>query len=176
MTGLADSHRIGQAIEALRARFEDDPGKAVAPDSPATARVEGLRATATGDRGTTMISDMPEEYGGSDSAPSPGWFLRAAVASCEAMAIAMRASSRGVELSSLEVTVGSESDARGVIGTGEDIPAGPLSTQVDVRIGSKDASAEELEEIVRWATMHSPLTDALERAIPTSLEIEVAKM
>jgi uncharacterized OsmC-like protein len=166
---------MSRALQELRSRFEDVPGTARGPDAPATAVVEGLLASAIGADGATMTSDMPEEYGGSDAAPSPGWYFRAAAASCEAMVIAMRAASQGLELSELEVTVSSESDARGLLGTSDSVPPGPLSSRIDVRIGSKEASEAELREIVAWASAHSPLTDAIERAIPTTVEIDVVK-
>lgn len=171
MTATQD---IQQSMETLARRFDGDPDLAKGADSRATATVEGLRASAIGSHDVTMISDMPEDYGGSDTAPSPGWFFRAAIASCEAMVIVMRAEALGVALDHLEVTVGSESDARGLLGTDAEIPAGPLGAGISVAIGSQEASAGDLREIVRWSTEHSPLTDALERAIPTSLEIEVS--
>ena len=53
---------------------------------------------------------------GSDSGPSPGWLLRASLASCTATAIAMRAAIRGIELRELQVTVHAETNVRGVVG------------------------------------------------------------
>ena len=44
-----------------------------------------------------------------------GWLLRAATASCLATLIAMEAALDGVELSSLEVTVDSQSDDLGIV-------------------------------------------------------------
>ena len=41
---------------------------------------------------------MPTSVGGSNSSVSPGWYLRAAEASCVATMIAMRAAHQGVDL------------------------------------------------------------------------------
>jgi uncharacterized OsmC-like protein len=52
--------------------------------------------------------------GGAAAGPNPGWLLRSALASCSATVIAMRAASLGMALESLEVTVETDSDLRGL--------------------------------------------------------------
>lgn len=59
-------------------------------------------------------------------------------------------------------------------GTYDSIPAGPLSTRVRIRIAAEDAPAETLREIVEWAHRHSPAGDAMQRAVPTTVEVDVA--
>ena len=48
----------------------------------------------------------------------------------------MRAAQLGVTLSTLEVTVDSESDDRGLLGMDDTISAGPLNVRARVRIGA----------------------------------------
>ena len=159
---------IKNAIEYLTA----NPGEARYTDSPATARIqEGLRCTVEGPDGASLITDMPSGVGGANSAPSPGWFLRAAMASCVATLVQMRAAQVGTAIHDLEVAVESRSDDRGILGIEEDIPAGPLSSRVHVRI-SGDGDADELRAIVEWAHFHCPVCDAVKRAVPIALEIE----
>ena len=143
-------------------------------DKPATAVVEqGLRCRATGPNGEAVVTDMPKGIGGAASAPTPGWLLRAALASCDATVIAMRAAQLGIVLSQLEVTVDSVSDDRGILGLGNAIPPGPQSMRIRVLIAAKDTSAEELRQLVSWAEAHSPVGDAVRRAIPSQIEVEV---
>lgn len=143
-------------------------------DKAATTIVEeGLRCRAEGPDGATLISDMPKAIGGGGSAPSPGWLLRAALANCDATVITMRAAQLGVTLTTLEVTVDSESDDRGLLGMDEAIPAGPLSVRTRIRIGADGVEAERLREIVQWAEAHSPVGDAINRAVPMKVEVEV---
>ena len=66
---------------------------------------------------------MATSLGGGGSAPSPGWLMRAALASCDATIVAMEAARAGIELTDLTVTVVSESDNRGVLGVGDAVPA-----------------------------------------------------
>ncbi len=166
MSDIAQS--IAGAVEDLTA----NPDEARYTDSSATAKVDGLRATVSGPDGATLVSDMPTGVGGAASAPSPGWLMRAALASCVATVIAMRAATQGIALDTLEVTVDSESDDRGLLGMDDDTPAGPLQTRVRVRIGASGVDPDRLKEIVQWAYQHSPVGDATRRAIPTTVEIE----
>ncbi|MGH8957980.1 MAG: OsmC family protein, partial [Acidimicrobiia bacterium] len=167
------TEHIRHSIESAIAYLDEHPEKSHYTDSPATAVIEGLKARVTGPGGTSVISDMPEGVGGRGSAPSPGWLLRAAIASCDATVIAMRAAQERIDLSSLEVTVDSESDDRGILGMDDSVPAGPLRTSIRVKIAAEGVSAEKLREIVEWADHHSPVSDALQRAIPKTVEVEV---
>jgi uncharacterized OsmC-like protein len=170
----ATTGQIKESIDQAVTFLTEQPGKARYVDRPATATVEGLRAEVTGQHGESLVSDMPRSVGGGGSAPTPGWFLRAAVAGCDATVIAMRAAAEGIELSTLEVTVTSESDDRGFLGMDDSLPAGPLQARTHVRLGAEGVSPDKLREIVEWAEMHSPVSDALRRAVPTTVDVEIA--
>lgn len=165
---------IGDAILAAREHVRANPGDALGRDPTATATVDrGLRCVVRGPQGQELVSDMVPAVGGEGSAPSPGWVMRAAHAACDATVIAMRAAEEGVVLSSLEVTVDSESDDRGLLGVDEEAPAGPLSTRVRVHVSAAGVSEERLREIIDWALAHSPVGDAMHRAVPVELELSV---
>jgi uncharacterized OsmC-like protein len=83
----------------------------------------------------------------------------------------MRAAMLAIELDSLEVTVDSESDDRGLLGMDDSIPAGPLRGRVAVRLTSAGTDAATLEELARWGVKHCPVCDAVERAVPVTVEI-----
>ncbi len=165
---------IRNSIDTAITYLAGHPNEARYVDKEATAVIEeGLRCRATGPEGAVLVSDMPAAVGGGGAAPSPGWLLRAALANCDATVIAMRAAHEGVTLTTLEVTVGGESDDRGLLGMDDSIPSGPLSVRTRVRIGADDAAPDRLREIVEWAEAHSPVADAIGRAVPKSVEIEV---
>ncbi|HEY5639579.1 MAG TPA: OsmC family protein [Dehalococcoidia bacterium] len=165
---------IRDSIQNVLAYLTEHPQEARYTDKPATALVEdGLRCRATGPAGEVLLSDMPTAIGGGEAAPSPGWLLRAALANCDATVIAMRAAQQGVALTTLEVVVDSESDDRGLLGIDDSVPAGPLSVRTRVRIGAHGVAPDKLREIVEWAESHSPVADAIRRAIPPAVEITV---
>lgn len=163
---------IRAAIRQATDYLSTHPDDARSTDSVAVATVvDGLVVRVSGPDGATAVTDMVRSVGGTASAPSPGWLLRAAEASCVATLIAMRAAVEGVELDALEVTVDSESDDRGILGIDERVPAGPLSTRVSVRLSGAGADPGRLREIADWGVRHCPVHDAVARAVPMDVEI-----
>ncbi|MEW5938645.1 MAG: OsmC family protein [Chloroflexota bacterium] len=169
----AQSH-IRESVQGAIEYYVQNPDKALSQDKEAVAVVEeGLRVRATGPDGQTLVCDMPKGLGGGASAPTPGWTMRAALANCEAVMIALRAAQLGIELSTLEVRVGSVSDSRGMLGMDDSKPAGPLSVKISVRIDAEGVPSEKLREIVEWAEKHSPVGDPLTRIMPTEYAVEI---
>lgn len=149
--------RIRDAIEKTGNYLAQNPEKSRAKSPAATASLlDGLRCEIAGSAGELLHTDMPPGVGGLASAPNPGWLMRAALASCNATCIALRAAKLGVALTRLEVTVTSESDVRGMLGVDESVPAGLLDLCVQVQIAA-DCPPDTLEELVRWACAHSPV-------------------
>lgn len=167
-------NKIQDAIGKARAYLLANPEKARSRDSAATASIEsGLRCRVSGPNGWALLSDMTPGVGGDGSAPSPGWLMRAAHASCDATLIAMKAAEEGIALSRLEVVVDSESDDRGLLGMSDEVPAGPMSTHVRISVAASGVSEERLREIVAWAREHSPVDDAMARAVPVTVDVQI---
>ena len=163
---------IRSSIEAAVRYLSEHPEEARYTDSAATAALEeGLRFRVTGPGSEDVSTDMPSSVGGGDSAPSPGWLFRAAVASCAGSLIAMEAGRAGVQPSGLEVTVDSESDDRGILGLGSSVPAGPLSMRISVRLAADAVDRSTLEELVRRGVDRCPVADAVRRAVEVSVEV-----
>jgi uncharacterized OsmC-like protein len=168
------NQEIRSAIEAAIGYLTEHPDEARYTDSPAVATVEeGLRCRVTGPSDASVVTDMPPSVGGGGSAPSAGWLFRAALASCIATLIAMRAAQEEVELADLEVTVDSESDDRGILGMDDEVPAGPLSVRVGIRVGASGLPPERLRAIAEWGASHCPVCDATRRAVPMTREVEL---
>lgn len=169
------SASIKQAIEGATEYLSANPAEAKSTDSAAVATlVEGLVTRVIGPKGETLTTDMVPSVGGTASAPSPGWLLRAAEASCVATLIAMRAAMLDISLDTLEVTVDSVSDDRGLLGIDESVPAGPITGRVAIRLTAAGVDAATLEEIAHWGVEHCPVCDALERAVPVTTEVTTA--
>jgi uncharacterized OsmC-like protein len=163
---------IQNSVNDVIAYLKENPKNAVSDDSPIRAVMEdGLRCRATGTNGETVVTDMPLAIGGDDSAPSPGWLSRAALATCDATRIALRAAEVGVILDSLEVIADSVSDDRGLLGMDKSIPAGPLRLRTRVTIGAAGVEEDVLREIVEFAVTHSPVSDGCRRETPSQVEV-----
>lgn len=171
MSGQA---HIRESLRGVIEYYTQNPEKALSQDKEAVAVVEeGLRVRATGPDGQILVCDMPKGLGGGATAPSPGWTMRAALANCEAVMIALRAAQFGIELTALEVRVDSVSDDLGMLGVDDSKPAGPLNMKVSIRIGAEGVSPEKLHEIIEWSKKHSPVGEPLTRLMPTEYAVEI---
>ena len=169
----AQTH-IRESMQGVIEYYTENPNKALSQDKEAVAVIEeGLRARATGPDGQTLVCDIPKGIGGGATAPSPSWMMRAALANCEVVMIALCAAQLGIELKMLQVRVDSVSDDRGMLGIDDSKPAGPLNMKVSIRIGADNVPAETLHEIIGWAENHSPVGEPLTRVMPTEYAIEI---
>lgn len=167
------NQQIRDALAGVTRHFEQNPAAGPSTDSTAVAVWQGgLRCQAKGPNGATLTSDMPAAVGGAGESPTPGWLLRAALANCNASMIALRAAQTGITLTKLEVSIDSDSDDRGLLGLA-DAPPGPLLVRVRVHIAAEGATPAQLQAVVDWADQHSPVADALRRAVPLTLSTEI---
>ena len=174
-----DPEQIAQAMERVASVVRCKPHAGVMDDPAATARWDGgLHGSVHSDAGFRVATDMPVEIGGAASAVSPGWLLRAGLASCAMTRIAMAAAAEGIALCTLEVRATSRSDVRGLLAVpepdGRPVPAGPLAMALHVTISAPGVDAERLRALVRSTACCSPVTGAVESALPVALHIEVA--
>src|SRR5437016_2395216 len=161
---------IGNALSQAVDYLGDHRSEAKYTDSAATAVLEDrLRVTVTGPDDSKLTTDMPKSIGGRGESPSPGWFLRAAQASCLASLIGMEAARAGVVLTRVEVVVDSESDDYGILGMDNSVPAGPLRSKARIRIEAE--APTDLSALVDTADRHCPVTDAVRRAVPWAIEL-----
>ena len=166
---------IQNSVSNVITYLKDNPDEAISTSAPITAVMEGgLRCRATGANGQTIVTDMPKAVGGGGTAPSPGWMSGAALATCDATRIALRAAEIGVTLDTLEVSVDSVFDDRGLFGMDDTVQAGPLSVRTRVAIGAAGVAEDVLREIVEVAVICSPVADGLRRATPTKVEVKIA--
>ena len=165
---------IRTAIESAGAYLTTHRDDARYTDSLARARVEeGLRVRVEGTAGEVLITDMPGGVGGGGSAPSPGWYLRAAVAACVTSLAVMRAAQLEIEGFACEVAVDSESDDYGILGLDPSVPAGPLTMRINLQVSADGNGSDVVAEVAQWAIDHCPVSDAIRRAVPTRIEINV---
>lgn len=163
---------IAESVATASAYLTAHPDEARYRDGAATASLEsGLRVSVTGAGGESLRTDMPAGIGGGNSAPSPGWFMRAATAACVASLIGIRAAATEIRCDGIEVIVDSESDDRGILGLADDVPAGPLSVRIVISIRS-NADSSEIESVAQWADAHCPVSDAVLRAVPVEIVVQ----
>ena len=161
------------AIKRVESALTQKPTRGPQPDAPAQAVLTGgLGMQVRHPSGHTLRTDMPTSLGGGGEEVSPGWLMRAGLASCTATVIALRAERLGIPLTKLEVTVQSLSDARGMLGLDPSVPAGPLQMdmQVDIQADGIDNQAA-LAELVAWANEHSPIGNVVRRPMDLGMTV-----
>jgi uncharacterized OsmC-like protein len=173
------TENISKAMARVRTLLARRPEAGIHPDEPAFASWdEDTRVVVSHPNGTRITTDMPVELGGSGNELSPGWMLRAGLASCLATRIAMQAAATGISLTRLEVRATSTSDARGLLGMmgAGDEPAtpAPSAVQLEVTLSAPDVEREQLQAMVELSFRCSPVSAAVETAVPVSLRIDIA--
>jgi uncharacterized OsmC-like protein len=165
---------IAAALKRVEKILLRSPKTGLHADAPATAHWHGgTRVTTSHEDGTQVATDLPTEVGGGGTAVTPGWYLRAALASCLTTTVAMQAAMDGIELSVLEVIATSNSDFRGVLGM-PGTSAGPRDLQLHVKIAAADgSSAERLRSLVERSHGCAPVSCAVKGGTPIELRIEV---
>jgi uncharacterized OsmC-like protein len=161
-------------MEKTISYLKANPEKAKIKGKAATAVLEsGLKVRTTGPKDQMIVSDIPSTLGYGESAPAPGWYMQAALAACYASGIALKAAQENIELSTLEVSIDAESDARGFFGFDETIKAGPLNVKAIVLIGANGVEEEKLRGLVDQVYQYSWVGNAVRRSVPIKTEVEI---
>lgn len=164
---------IRAALEGLEDYFQSDRYQGPRPDAPATAVMrDGLRCRIEAPDGKAVHTDMSKAFGGRDEFNSPGWLARAALASCDATGLALRAIKLGIELDSIEVRVEASSDGRGIF-LDQDISPGSRDMRLVFRVGARGVPRETIQEMVDWVIAHSPVGCDFERPVEIEAELEL---
>lgn len=169
---------ITEAIGRVSTILERKPEVGIQDDSPATALWRGgARVVSSHPSGMQVSTDMPSELGGTGDQVTPGWLFRAGLASCSATSIVLAAAAERIELTALEVSAGSRSDARGLLGMkdarGEPVYGGPSDVAVRVRIAAEGVDPARLRTLVDAALRHSPVPNLVTHATALSVRVDV---
>jgi uncharacterized OsmC-like protein len=172
-----ETSQISEALRRVVSVFQRRPASASHADSSAMATWQGgLKTLISHPNTLEFTADMPAEFGGGGLHVTPGWFMRAGAASCTATCIAMAAAQRDIELTELEVTVTSRSDARGNLGmsdeTGQLVDATPSDFAMLVRISADQVSPEILNDLVGAGVRASSVIRSLETPLRVALHVE----
>jgi uncharacterized OsmC-like protein len=171
--------RIAAALARLESVLRVRPTFGDCEETPAIARWQGgLKFSVRPPKGDLgVLTDLPAELGGDGEGITPGWLMRAGAAACTASSILLTAAAEGIELESLELTAGARSDVRGLLGmadeSGEPVPAAFRVVRLLVRISAPGISKERLQALVERANQRSPVSGALQQAVPLELSIEL---
>jgi len=165
---MTSDQKIASAQERLERLFAKRPAAAKGAGVTKTVLREGLVCEAS-DGPWRMTFDQPENYGGEDRAPNPGFAGRAAVGACLVQGYAIAFARAGIALEHLEVEVTGESDMRGNLAMAEVAPGyQQLTCKVSIKTG---APSERVEELLSEVERHSPWVYNMTASLPLKREV-----
>ncbi len=171
------AHQSAPDIGAARKRLENivksRPDFGQETDVSVTRLRDGL-ACVTTEKSWTIKTDMPEMAGGADTGPTPGVLQRAALASCLAIGYKTRACRLGIELTSVTVTVSSDSMLAGLLDLESDFRPGYSEARYHVEIESS-AAESEIDRVINEADQLSPILDAFGNSNTTRRTVDVRR-
>ena len=106
---------------------------------------------------------------GNNEGANPVEFLLHALAGCVTTTTVLHASARGIEIESLSTRLVGDLDIQGLLALG-DVPAGYQGIRIEMDIKAKNASDEELDDLLEFAQAHSPVCNTVCRPVPVVVE------
>ncbi len=169
---MPDPERIKAAFErnrqAIRLRPSSGQGTAVTK-----VRVRDGLACDIEDGGWKLVADEDKGSGGNGEGPDPGVFGRAALGSCLAIGYATWAALLGVPLTSIEVDVEADYDARGMFEIDDSAPPGWLAMRYTVRVESTAPEAD-VQGVIDKADQHSSLLYGFAKPLPIERTVQIS--
>jgi uncharacterized OsmC-like protein len=120
-----------------------------------------------------FVADMPKAAGGSETAPTPGAYGRAALGSCLAVGYMMHAAKLGVPIRALEVEIQADYDDGALFGV-SDAPPGYLEVRYVVTVESGAPEAEVLR-VLDEGDAHSPYLDVFRRSQTCTRSVRITR-
>ena len=115
-----------------------------------------------------LRADEPAILLGTDTAANPVEHLLHALASCLTTSMVYHAAARGIQIEEVESSFEGDIDLHGFLDLDPKVRKGYQGIRVNFKLKA-DAPEEQLQEIVRLGTGHSPVFDSLTNGVPVSV-------
>ena len=164
--------RIAGALARLRDTVAARPGFGRHTARSTASLGDGVHCISTQDS-WQIATDLPSALGGERSAPTPSQLVQAALGACLAMGYQLRAAERGIELTSVTVTVESDAELRALLSPQDLSPGfGALRYHVDI---DSTGDPAEIEALVDAADRLSPVLADLTRPITVERTLSITR-
>ena len=105
--------------------------------------------------------DFPDQLSGEGRGPTVCESCMGSLAACLTQTIVAHATSRGIQIDSIDIDVEGDVDLRGFTGISNDVRPGAQQFRVDMNIKSNNASKEQINELYEIGKRFSPAFDTL---------------
>ena len=106
---------------------------------------------------------------GHNEGANPVEFLLHALAGCVTTTTVLHATARGIEIESLSMRLVGDIDLQGLLALA-DVPAGYQGIRIEMDIKAKNATDDELDELIGFAQAHSPVCNTVCRPVRVTVE------
>ena len=96
-------------------------------------------------------------------------FLLHALAGCVTTTTVLHAAARGIEIESLSTRLVGQIDLQGLLALA-DVAPGYRAIRIEIDIRAKNATDEQLDELLQFAQAHSPVCNTVCRPVPVVVE------
>jgi uncharacterized OsmC-like protein len=118
-----------------------------------------------------LEADEPLVLLGKDLAANPAEYLLHALAACLTTSMVYHAAARGIRIDEVESTLEGDVDLHGFLKLNQTVRAGLQGIRVKFKIKA-DVPDEQLQEICKLGTDHSPVFDSLTNGVPVSVSVD----
>lgn len=106
---------------------------------------------------------------GNNEGANPVEFLLHALAGCVTTTFVLHAMARGIAISELSTELRGDIDLQGLLGLDDSVQAGYEQINIRMRVKA-DCSDEELDDLLSYAQLHSPVCNTVCRPVPVVIE------
>lgn len=108
-----------------------------------------------------MDYDFPIQFSGEGRGPTVCEVCRGSLAACLTQTIVIHATSRDIQIDSINIDVEGDVNLRGFTGIDSDVRPGAQQFRVNLKINSNTASKEQINELYEIGKKFSPAFDTL---------------
>jgi uncharacterized OsmC-like protein len=115
-----------------------------------------------------LEADEPAALLGKDMAANPVEYLLHALASCLTTSMVYHAAARGIQIEEVESSLEGDIDLHGFLELDKNVRKGFQGIRVNFKIKA-DVPDDQLQEIAKLGSSHSPVFDSLTNGVPVSV-------
>jgi len=162
--------KISRAIQNVVEGVKDNPENAKATFSVKSRLEEGFQSTID-IRDFQLISDEPEELGGTNQGANPVEYVLGALAACQEIVIKAHALALDIDIKSVEVNATGDLDLHGFFNLSNARP-GYKNVSFTTEIETDESDTDKLEKLKQVTQDSCPVLDIIKNPVPVEGEVK----